>query len=99
MKRFLIMCTLCLALISCTNKTVIENESLAPFPASSSEEAEDDFPKYEYIVNTSTKTYHAQGCSYASRINEENRIISTDLDFLIERGYTPCSACLDNSAQ
>lgn len=47
-----------------------------------------------YVLNTSSKKFHREGCSGASSIKEENKLTYTgSRDELIEAGYTPCGSC------
>ena len=48
-----------------------------------------------YVVNKSSGTIHLPSCYIADRISEENRWETTDLNFLLERNYTPCKKCLE----
>ena len=49
----------------------------------------------EYVVNTSSYTYHISSCYIAKGIKEENKVTTTDIDFILERQYTPCKKCID----
>lgn len=91
--RKILALALCLAFLLATmscddSSTVIKNESQAPVESST------EPYEYEYIVNTATKKYHTQFCTYAINISEESREATTDIDFIIERGYTPCGSCI-----
>jgi len=47
-----------------------------------------------YILNTSSKKYHRESCTYAERIKEENRdIFEGDVTELIDQGYEACGTC------
>lgn len=48
-----------------------------------------------YIVNTSSRTYHLPSCYILDRTKDENKAETYDLDFLIEREYTPCKICIN----
>lgn len=48
----------------------------------------------EYIVNKASGTYHLENCYIVNNIKEENKIITTDIEFLVERQYTPCKKCM-----
>lgn len=50
----------------------------------------------EYIVNKATYSYHLSDCFFVKSIKEENKIITTDIDFLIEHQYSPCKKCIKN---
>ncbi len=47
-----------------------------------------------YIVNTSTRSYHLPSCYILKNTKEENKRETYDIDFLVERGYTPCKICI-----
>lgn len=47
-----------------------------------------------YVVNTSTRSYHLPSCYILKNTKEENKSQTYDIDFLTERGYTPCKICL-----
>ena len=49
----------------------------------------------EYVVNISSATYHLPSCYIVKNIKEENKVTTTDIDFLVERQYTPCKKCID----
>ena len=49
----------------------------------------------EYIVNTASYTYHLSSCYITRSIKEENKVTTTDINFLIERQYTPCKKCIN----
>ena len=47
-----------------------------------------------YILNTSTKKFHYEGCHSADKIKEENREeTSKSREELISEGYSPCGNC------
>ncbi len=47
-----------------------------------------------YIVNISSYSYHLSSCYMADRIKEENKVETRDIDFILEREYTPCKICI-----
>ncbi len=49
----------------------------------------------EYIVNTSSYTYHLPSCYIVKSIKDENKVVSTDINFILERQYTPCKRCIN----
>ena len=73
---------------SCDDSTVIENESEAPLETSESVAGN------TYVLNINTKKYHIESCRYAIDMSEENKKVTSDIDFIVERGYTPCSSCI-----
>lgn len=89
MKRIiLLVLALCVLFVACDDSHTIENES-------SSEPLSEQEPEgYEYTLNTSTFKYHAQFCSSVSAMKEENKVTTTDIEFYIERGYSPCENCI-----
>ena len=47
-----------------------------------------------YVLNTSSKKYHRDSCSWAVKIAEENRDTFTgDIEELEKQGYEPCGTC------
>lgn len=48
----------------------------------------------EYVVNTSSYSYHLSSCYIVNGIKEENKIVTTDIEFLVERQYSPCKKCI-----
>ena len=50
-----------------------------------------------YVANISSRTYHLSSCRYANSLKEENKHITTDLEFLTLREYTPCKICIKSS--
>ena len=51
--------------------------------------------KFLYVVNTNSKTFHISSCKFAADIKEENKHITSDLDFLASREFTPCRNCIN----
>lgn len=51
-----------------------------------------------YIVNTSSRSYHLSSCYMVKSIKEENKQETYDIDFLIEREYSPCKICINKKA-
>lgn len=49
----------------------------------------------EYTINTASYTYHLSSCYIAENIKDENKVVSTDINFIIERQYTPCKRCIN----
>lgn len=49
----------------------------------------------EYVVNTASYTYHLSSCYIVKSIKDENKVVSTDINFIIERQYTPCKRCIN----
>ena len=89
MKRMIaVLFVICVFLVSCNRYTVIDNET-------SKEVGTQTEPGgYEYVINTSTKKYHTQFCSYTLDIDENSKVTSSDISFYTERGYSPCSRCI-----
>ncbi|MBQ2810141.1 MAG: hypothetical protein IKA43_04205 [Clostridia bacterium] len=73
---------------SCDNSTELENKTEIPLESSSEPDG------YEFVLNTSTKKYHTQFCTYAINMDESSKETTTDIEFIIERGYTPCGSCI-----
>ncbi len=48
-----------------------------------------------YVVNTEARSYHLPSCYQADRIKDENKAETYDINFLSNRGYTPCKICID----
>ena len=48
-----------------------------------------------YTVNIATNSYHLSTCYISNGIKEENKLITYDINFLRERGFTPCKKCID----
>jgi len=62
--------------------------------AGSSPTANSAQPTQTYILNTSSKKFHLEGCSGAASISEANRSTFTGTyDELIAQGYAPCGIC------
>ena len=91
MKRFIILFIfVSLFFFGCDdNSYEIHNDSENPYPET--EEKSDEI----YVVNISSKRYHLPSCTYAKNIKEENREESASLSALYEKGYTPCSRCIE----
>ena len=47
-----------------------------------------------YIVNVETRVYHFPSCYIVDNMSEENKLLTYDIEFLIEREYTPCKICI-----
>ena len=47
-----------------------------------------------YVVNTETRTYHFPSCYIVDNIDEENKLLTYDIEFLVEREYAPCKICI-----
>lgn len=64
-------------------------------PSGTPEETPEETPEGEtYILNTSTKRFHAPGCSGISTMKDENKQVYTGKrEDLIDDGYTPCGSC------
>lgn len=91
LRRVRILCVLFVALFicSCSDGAVLENSSL-------SEVSHHTEPQGQvYIINMNSKKYHTSSCTYAKSIKEEYKETSSDIDFIKERGYLPCSTCLN----
>ncbi|MBS6444529.1 MAG: hypothetical protein KH373_01845 [Ruminococcus sp.] len=50
------------------------------------------YDDYTYVVNTKTKKYHKPNCSYANKINYENKDYLT-ISEITSQGYSPCEHC------
>lgn len=50
------------------------------------------YDDYTYVVNTKTKKYHKPSCSYANKINYENKDYLT-ISEITSQGYSPCEHC------
>lgn len=61
---------------------------------SSSDDFSDGSTVGTYVVNTSSKKFHAEQCSGASKISKENKkIYKGPRESLIKNGYQPCKQC------
>jgi len=47
----------------------------------------------QFVGSVNSDTYHYPDCSYAKRINKENRICFADEDEAQEEDYSPCGVC------
>lgn len=47
-----------------------------------------------YIVNVETRVYHFPSCYIVDNMSEENKLLTYDIEFLIEREYAPCKICI-----
>ncbi len=48
----------------------------------------------DYVVNTSTNTFHLPSCRYAEGMNQANRLdIKAPKDWMTAHGYDPCGIC------
>ncbi len=97
MRRFfLVLLMLCVAFVSCADRTVIENESSQSQNSEtlSGEESSEVFVGNKYVANTNSLKYHTQFCSYIQGMSEESAVITSDIQMLIERGYEPCKFCI-----
>ena len=57
------------------------------------EDGEED-TEQTYVLNTNSKKFHKETCSYADSISDANRDTYTgDREHLIEEGYTACGVC------
>lgn len=78
-------------------EVIIEEETAAEEEALIEEEKtieEEPIRTYLYILNTETGKFHLSSCSYANKINEENRAECVDTrENLIAMGYEPCGRC------
>ena len=93
MKRFaLILCAaFCLLLFSCGKSDyTINAESKEPYSSSNTGDT-------LYIVNISSRSYHLPSCYILKNTKEENKEETYDIEFLTERGYTPCKICISSS--
>ena len=93
MKRLaLIMCIIiCMLLLSCGKSDYTVNaEQKEPARTVNSSGT-------LYIVNTSTRSYHLPSCYILKNTKEENKAETYDIEFLTERGYTPCKICISSS--
>ena len=94
MKRLCAILLLCCLLFgSCGVETdfVISRE-----PTESSWTNSEDEAKMLVLINKNSGKYHVDSdCVYASRMSEENRleIKVKNEEYLLSRGYTPCSKC------
>lgn len=47
-----------------------------------------------YILNTDSKKYHLETCTYAEKISEENKeTFNGTIEWLNDNGYKPCGVC------
>ena len=51
-------------------------------------------PKYQYVLNISTKKFHNPSCGDINRMNESNKqIVTATREEVIKWGYSPCGHC------
>ena len=95
LKRARIICILLLALFicSCSEGAVLENSSLKEISYHTEPQGQ------VYVINMNTKKYHTLSCTYAKNMKEEYKETSSDIDFIKERGYLPCSMCLKTQSE
>lgn len=77
-----------ITLFSCSDSEEIENSSKQEV-----EEIQNDEDGM-FVVNTKTKKFHILSCTSARDISEEHRRLTSDITFLTDRGYSPCSKCI-----
>ncbi len=46
-----------------------------------------------YVVNIATRSYHLPDCYMLKRTDDKNKETTSDIDFLQDRGYSPCKIC------
>ena len=49
----------------------------------------------EYVLNKSSGTYHLPDCYIVKNIKEENKVVTSDFDYLTRHQYSPCKKCID----
>lgn len=58
------------------------------------DEPDPDEEEWEYVLNTSSQTFHKPSCSHAKRISEANRQdYYGTRDSVLAMGYQPCGSC------
>lgn len=71
--------------------TVTPGDTTAPETARSEEVTT---AETQYVLNKSSKKIHLPECTYARKIQEENKDTTTDLALAIANGYLPCKSCM-----
>lgn len=91
MKKFLfILICLILLLCSCSNSNYYEvtsNSSKQEYVYSESQKT--------YVANIESLTYHLPNCRILKSTKEENKLKTTDIDFLTSRGFKRCKTCMN----
>lgn len=92
MKRIAVisLLLLCLMLASCSIGVDLEITGESDKNESNSDTAGDVL----YVVSTETRTYHYPSCYIVDNMDEENKLLTYDIEFLVEREYTPCKICI-----
>lgn len=94
MKRivFSVILILCFVLSACSHADYVVTADSDKILST-----ESDTGDILYVVNTSSRTYHFPTCYILDRTKEENKEETYDINFLTERGYTPCKICIESS--
>lgn len=83
-----LMLVLCLLLFSCGKSDyIISAEEKEPVSTDATGDT-------LYIVNIVSRSYHLPSCYILKNTKEENKEETYDIEFLTERGYTPCKVCM-----
>lgn len=73
-----------------TGQSCLSGETLPPAETTGAPSDKDQ----TYVLNTSTKKFHYETCSYATDMSEANKEVFTgDREDLIADGYEPCGRC------
>ena len=92
MKRivFISLLLLCLLLVACGTRVDLEVTG----DSDKNEPNLDTDGDVLYIVNVETRVYHFPSCYIVDNMSEENKLLTYDIEFLIEREYSPCKICI-----
>ena len=71
---------------------ILENDGLSTPPEIIFEEANP-----QYVLNLSSKKYHKKDCKFASNISDGNYYKTSDMNYIVTRGYTKCSVCFKDN--
>lgn len=86
--RIIAIIFLCLILVSCREDYTVNGKGEYP-------EITHDTEGRAYVVNTMSRVYHKESCRYAMMLDGEKKWLCYDRDYLTEKDYTPCGACLN----
>ena len=67
---------------------ILKNDELKELEETTAEEVDP-----LYVLNLSSKKYHKKDCIHVKGISNKNCYKTSNLEFIISRGYTKCSVC------
>ena len=90
MKRLIcVLLLLIFSLFSCGNNQYVQvsgESSKATMPENDN--------RVVYVANVKSQKYHLKTCYTLEGASAEHLTETTDIDLLVNRGYTPCSKCM-----